>query len=100
MEWRRGLRYTIGTLVQRRDGYVFVKTDKGLRAEHRVVAEQRILNRPLRKGEVVIRRAPDRTLNAPSNLVVVQHSLERFKYLPHPNILYVPARQRKILQAA
>ena len=100
IQWRRGLRYTVGTLIQQKSGYVFIKTEEGMKAEHRWVAEQKMLGRHLRKGEVVVRKTPDRTLNTPANLVVVQHNLERFKYLPHPNILYVPARPKKVLQAA
>jgi len=100
MEWKRGLRYPAGSLIQRRDGYVFIKTDQGMKAQHRWVAEHMMLGRSLRKGEVVVRRSPDRTLNTAANLVVVQHRLERFKYLPHPNIIYIPAKKQKVLQAA
>ena len=58
------------------------------RRRHHVVAK--MLDRPLKQGEVVIRKRPIRTLNEPDNLVVVQHSLTKFKLLPHPNIIYVP----------
>lgn len=92
MEWKRGLRYPIGSRVQWRNGYVFIKTDTGFKAEHRYVAEQKILGRELRPGEVVVRRTPDRSLNLPTNLVVVEHRLEKFKYLPHPRIIYLPAK--------
>ena len=91
MQWRRGLRYPVGSLIQRRDGYIFIKTETGkMIAEHRWVAQEKIKHRPLREGEVVIRLTPDRTLNKPENLVVVQHSLTKFEKLPRPNIIYIP----------
>lgn len=85
------MRYLTGTLIQRRDGYVFIKTENGFMAQHRYVAVQK-LNRPLKQGEVVIRKKPDRLNNSWDNLVVVQHSLEKFKYLPCARIIYVPKK--------
>lgn len=84
--------YLIGTLIQRRDGYVFMKTAYGLRAYHRVIAED-TLHRPLKEGEVVVRKLPDRLNNKPENLVVVQHSLTKFVKLPHSRIIYIPKRR-------
>jgi len=88
-------RYDIGTLVQRTNGYVFVKTNDGMMAEHRWVAENRMLGRKLRDGEVVVRKHPDRLLNTPQNLVVVQHSLTKFKTLPHSRIIYIPSSSKR-----
>jgi hypothetical protein len=88
------MRYLPGTLVQRRDGYVFLKTHNGhMMAEHRWMATMH-LGRPLKEGEVVIRRKPDRLNNKWENLVVVQHSLTKFQYLPTSRVIYVPNQTR------
>lgn len=99
MDYKIGMRYPIGSRIQRNSGYVYLKTTEGMKAEHRWVAEQRIIHRPLQKGEVVIRRKPDRMLNTPENLVVVQHALEKFKYLPHARVIYIPGRSREKVAA-
>ncbi len=84
------MRYRPGTLIQHRNGYVFIKTEGGLMAEHRWVAVNKILHRPLKEGEVVIRKTPKRDFNQPENLVVVKHSLTKFQMLPRSRIIYVP----------
>jgi len=91
------MRYLFGTIVQHRNGYVFVKTENGIIAQHRWVAMQKIVHRPLKEGEVVIRRIPKRDYNAPENLVVIQHSLTKFKMLPKSRVIYVPKMQLKSL---
>lgn len=88
------MNYIPGTRVQRRDGYVFIKTDAGLMAEHRWIAQQKIVGRILRKGECVIRRNPVRDDNRPENLVVVQHALTKFALLPKSRVIYVPKRAK------
>lgn len=89
--------YEAGTIIQRRDGYCFLKTQDGkLVAQHRWVAALR-LGRPLRQGECVLRKKPDRMNNSWENLVVVQHALEKFKFLPSSRIIYVPERKRRTL---
>ena len=93
-------RYELGTLVQRSNGYVFLKTSEGMLAHHRWIAEQKILNRKLKEGECVIRRQPDRLDNTPGNLVVVQHSLTKFHNLPHARIIYVPRKAKRLALAA
>ena len=85
--------YEIGTKVQHRDGYVFVKTESGMVAEHRFVMSQKI-GRPLAKGEVVLRIKPDRMNNRETNLVKVHHNLSKFKYLPHSRVIYIPGGTR------
>lgn len=82
--------YWTGTLVQRRDGYVFIKTDNGMVAEHRWVAASKMLHRALREGEVVLRRQPKRDDNRPENLVIVQHALTKYVMLPRARVIYVP----------
>lgn len=85
--------YETGTLVQRRDGYVFLKTREGkMVAQHRWVASMR-LGRELKEGEIVLRRKPNRLDNSWENLVVVQHALEKFKYLPCARVIYVPNKK-------
>lgn len=88
----RGEKHAIGTLIQRRDGYVFLKTETGMVAHHRWVAEHKLLQRPLKEGEVVVRKWPDRLNNSPENLVVVRHNLTKFRKLPRPYIIYVPKK--------
>jgi hypothetical protein len=84
------MRYRPGTKIQYRTGYVYIKPVLGpMIAEHRWVATQNI-GRELKEGEVVIRKKPNKLDNRWENLVVVQHSLEKFKYLPHSRIIYVP----------
>jgi len=94
------MKHITGTRIQRRDGYVFIKTEEGLVAEHRWIASQRILGRELRKGECVIRRLPDRMDNSPENLVVVQHRLTKFVLLPHSRVIYVPKAPKRMAVAA
>lgn len=88
------MRYWTGTRIQRRDGYVFLKTENGMIAEHRWVAAEKILGRELREGEVVLRRMPKRDDNRPGNLVVVQHSLTKFTLLPKSRVIYLPKAAR------
>lgn len=86
------MRYQPGTLVQRKNGYVFLVTREGKQiAQHRWVASQR-LGRDLKKGECVVRKKPDFLNNSWDNLVVVQHRIEKFKYLPESRVIYVPSR--------
>lgn len=52
-------------------GYVLVKTEQGLVHEHRLVAEQKILKRPLRRDEAVVRKpGVKRWDNRPAGLEV------------------------------
>lgn len=88
------MRYWTGTRIQRRDGYVFLKTEQGMVAEHRWVAAEKILGRGLRAGEVVLRKMPKRDDNRPENLVVVQHSLTKFIMLPKSRVIYLPKTAR------
>lgn len=48
-------------------GYVLIKTEDGIIAEHRVVMSEK-LGRPLRKGESVHHKNGIRTDNSPENL--------------------------------
>lgn len=90
------MNYIPGTLIRRRDGYIFIKTTHGLMAEHRWVAVNKMVHRKLREGEVVIRLKPKRDLNTPANLVVVQHSLTKFQLLPKSEVIYVPKRAKEM----
>lgn len=96
----RGERHEVGTLVQHRDGYVFLKTEQGMVAQHRWIAEQKILGRELKEGEVVVRREPDRLNNKPENLVVVRHNLTKFKMLPEARVIWVPHKAKRTTEVA
>lgn len=90
------MRHQPGTLIQHRNGYVYLITKERKQvAYHRFVAAQR-LGRDLRDGEVVVRKKPDFLNNKWDNLVVVQHRLEKFKYLPEPRLIFVPGKKRVI----
>ena len=58
---RKGYRYID------KEGYVCIKIGNTFRAEHRVIMEK-ILGRPLRKGELVHHIDSNRSNNKPSNL--------------------------------
>lgn len=86
-------RYELGTRVQRPNLYVWIKTMDGLIPEHRWIAEQRILGRPLKEGECVYRRHPNRMDNSPENLVVLERNLKKWEFLPASRVIHVPRRQ-------
>jgi hypothetical protein len=70
-------RYVPGTVTIRSDGYTFVKTADGQKAEHRLIMEHR-LGRDLEKGEKVmhldntLRGVDPKAFNDPKNLAVVR----------------------------
>lgn len=82
--------YPPGSVVQRSNGYVFVKTDRGWTAQHRLIASNVLEKRELVKNERVYHKNGDREDNDPKNLVVLRFSEHRFKHLPHPRIIYIP----------
>jgi len=89
------MKYLIGTLIRRRDGYIYIKTENGFMSQQRYVAMTKMLKRKLHPGECVIRLKPKRDWNVPQNLVVVQHSLTKFKLLPRAEVIYVPKKRPK-----
>jgi hypothetical protein len=93
MEWFRGHK-PVGTIIQRREGKNYVKTERGWIIESRLVAEKKLLRRKLEDNEKVYHK--DCTLigtkeyNEEDNLVVLKFNATRYRLLPHPNIVYLP----------
>jgi hypothetical protein len=86
-----------GTKIMRSSGYVFIKTNKGVRPEAQVVAEQKILNRQLEEGERVFHRdCRERSDNRPENLVVLHFRTDKFRPLPSSRVIYIPRQTEKI----
>lgn len=90
MHFAKMSNYPPGSRIQHKSGYIFLKTQKGMMAEHRFIAEQKILRRDLEEGERVFRRNGDREDNRPENLVVLKFSAIRFKLLEKSRVLYIP----------
>lgn len=86
-------KYIDGTIVQRRNHYRFIKVNGLFRAEHRVVAEHRLLNRELMPNERVFHRDCDNVAdNRPENLVVIKYRTNKFRPLPESRVVYIPRR--------
>lgn len=88
------MKYIDGTIIQRRNHYRYIKVDGVLRAEHRVVAEHKLLNRELAPNERVFHRdCEDVADNSVENLVVIKYRTNKFRPLPQSRVIYVPRRQ-------
>lgn len=88
-------KYIEGTIIQRTNHYRYIKVAGVLRAEHRVVAEHKILNRELMPNERVFHRDCENVAdNNPENLVVIKYRTHKFRPLPQTKIIYVPTRAR------
>lgn len=86
-------KYIDGTIIQRRNHYRYIKIDGALRAEHRVIAEHKLLNRELMPNERVFHRdCEDVADNSPDNLVVIKYRTNKFRPLPSSRVIYVPKR--------
>lgn len=86
-----------GTVRQRTDGYVFVKTAEGWKPKHRLIAALSILDRDLLPNERVVHL--DNTLrgeegfDAKENLVIVRNRISKFLRLKHCKTLYEPKKE-------
>jgi hypothetical protein len=90
----------IGSKVRHRDGYIFIKVCEGeqaWKAYHRLIAEKKILGRPLQEGEKVYRKMPDRNNNNPDNLVVLKFRTRKFVKLPYSEVIYIPKKPGQII---
>lgn len=92
MQWFRG-RKPVGTVVQHRDGYIYVKTEKGWVAEARLVAELKLVKRELEPGEKVFHRNGTRDENEPGNLVVIRFNMTKYQFLPSARLIHLPKPQ-------
>lgn len=87
-------RYVPGTVTIRSDGYTFVSTADGQRAEHRLIMEHR-LGRELEKGEKVmhldntLRGVDPKAFNDPRNLAVVKCRTTKWQKVKC-RVLYAP----------
>ena len=68
----RGKNATLGDTRTSANGYHYTRCDNGWRLTHHLVAEEKILGRPLRADERVHFRTGDKTNLDPSNIVVVK----------------------------
>lgn len=86
-------KYIEGTIIQRRNHYRYVKINGMLKAEHRVVAEQKLIHRELLPNERVFHRdCSDVADNRPESLVVIKYRTNKFRPLPESRVVYIPRR--------
>lgn len=86
--------YPPGSVVQQRNGYIFVKLENGTwQAEARWVMENKVISRPLKSFERVYHRDGDRTNNERGNLVVLKINQTPFKVFERSRPLFIPARR-------
>lgn len=89
--------YSVGTVIRRRNGYNFVKTRDGWKAEHRMIAELKLVDRELEPGEKVFHL--DNTLrgedgfNDKNNLAVIKFRTTKWTNFVKSKILYVPDKE-------
>lgn len=97
--------HVIGTKVQHRNGYIFVKIegdegDPQWQAEARRVWE--LQRGPLNEGDRVFHIDGDRTNNRITNLAKIHYNTTKFVFLKQSRVLYAPsvARRERSLVAA
>jgi hypothetical protein len=101
MNWYRGHK-PVGTVIRRRDGKVYVKTEKGWEAESRLIARLKLIHRDLEEGEKAYHK--DCTLigtkdyNKPDNIVVLKFNVTKYRLLPSSEILYLPSAKKESAQ--
>ena len=92
MAWN-GRGYRPGTRVQRKTGYVYVKTDEGFIAENRRVWE--LTNGELQEGDRVYHLDGDRTNNNIKNLAKIHFNATKFVMLKASKVLWAPPEKLK-----
>lgn len=86
-------KYNDGTIIQRTNHYRYVKVDGKFRAEHRLVAEYKLLKRELMPNERVFHLDCSNVAdNDPENLVVIKYRTNKFRPLPQSRVIYIPHR--------
>lgn len=85
--------YAVGTKVQRRNGYIFVKTDDGLIAESRRNWE--LQKGELKPGDKVFHIDGDRTNNRIGNLAKIHYNQTKFVFLKESKVLWRPKLDKK-----
>lgn len=90
--WFRGRKPT-GTVIQRRSGYIYVKTEKGWVPESRLVASLKLIKRDLEEGERVFHKDGNRENNRPENLSVIKFNMTKYQLLPSARIIHLPKAQ-------
>lgn len=95
----KGSSYPLGTRVQHRDGYIFVKAQDDEGRERLIVESRRIweLRRgPLEPGDRVFHKDGDRTNNNIQNLEKIHFNQTKFVFLKESKILYMPSTKASI----
>lgn len=95
-----GRNYALGTRVQHRNGYIFVKaTDE--EGNPKLIAEGRrvweLTRGPLEEGDRVFHLNGDRTNNKIGNLAKVHFSSIKFVFLKESRVLWSPKRGPALL---
>jgi hypothetical protein len=95
MPYNRMHQYPSGSIIQHRNGYIFIKQEnEKWQPQSRFVMEQQVLGRDLEKHERVYHKDGDRTNNDPGNLVVIKVGAREFKLLERSVPLFIPNAQR------
>lgn len=101
MELRKMHRYPVGSVVQHRTGYIFIKVEeKKWVSEHRLVCATQVENRELMNAEKVYHKDGNRENNKPDNLVAIKFNRTRYRLLPSSKPLYIPSSQREPVKTA
>jgi hypothetical protein len=86
--------YPNSTKVMRRDGNIFVKVGGEWKAEHRLIAEFKLLNRELLPGEKVCHRdnttIGEEGYNEDANLVVIRCRTKKWTKLKKSKVIFLP----------
>lgn len=92
-----GQRHKLGTVVQHRNGYIYVKTEEGMVSENRRVWDLTFGHKdPIKPGDKVHRRDGDRTNNSPENLAKIHYNQTKFVFLKKARILFEPKKAEDV----
>jgi hypothetical protein len=103
MFYAKRRKYEVGTVVQHRNHYCYIKTDdKDWVSQHRWIAAQagdvRGRTGDLQPGEKVFHLNGKKDDNHPKNLIRIQFDTTKYyvKHLPESRVLHVPKRQSRV----
>lgn len=89
--YQRMRNYPSGSRVQHTTKYIFIKQKEGgWIPEHRWLAQDKLVGRPLEPGERVFHRNGVRDDNDISNLVIVKYNTTKFIPMKHSIVLFIP----------
>lgn len=85
--------YPAGSVVQRRNGYILVKIQKGKWESQARLNAMKMLGRELQAGERVYHKDGNRENNKPANLAVIRFNTVRYVFLKRARPLFIPSKR-------